>query len=420
MSPNQKLAKILGVTEKTFNNFIEAISQSTGKSGIIEKLSQENDRIVAETLLKINSSDFSSGSGSGMADHIRGALQKAIFYHETQFLDFLRTVEGENEFEKAANLSRSLVKIGPGFFLKKEYIKKIFLKRRPDNLLNYLGYKSVEELFESSDLLEAFSALRFVESDEWMHQTFEEAYSNFTAGDFEEREIEIKVLSSRWHDIAKKFVEKKHHNVSHLKEFGVIFLNPIKMDIPGKFLRDFALLLHYFHEIEFYSKLFRRYSSDPDFAQKFKAMLRGDVKELTDINQKNSWLIVQRYLVKDNPQDPRLFAPRINPESMHWTKGERDLIGVGQKSGLKVDLGLWYNLDWVGGLFSGETEEEIVSFDLEDNAMSLVSFMEGKKESLTYHQREAMWTRIFAEYAGGEDKLEELIIENFDKGFITL
>ena len=85
-----------------------------------------------------------------------------------------------------------------------------------------------------------------------------------------------------------------------------------------------------------------------------------------------------------------------------------------------MDLSLWWNLDWVGGLFQGVNGEEIVSFDLEDNAMSLVSFMEGKKEVLTYHQREAMWTKIFAEYAGGEDKLEQMVLDNFDKGYISL
>ncbi|MEK9174377.1 MAG: hypothetical protein AAB725_00190 [Patescibacteria group bacterium] len=416
MNPNQKLAKILGVTEKTFNDFIEIISQSTGKTGIVEKLSQENDRIAAETLLKVNT----DGSGPATADHVRGALQRTIFYHEKQFLDFLRTVEGSDEFEKAANLSRSLIKTSTGFFLKKEFIKEIILKRRPDNLLNYLGYKTVEELLAENDLLEAFSALRFVESDDWMHQTFEEAYGNFTQADFEEREIEVKVLGPRWHDIAKKFVEKKHHNVSHLKEFGIIFLNPIKMDIPGKFLRDFSLILHYFHEIKFYSRLFKKCSVETNFAEQFKGFLRGDVKELTDIKDKNNWLIVQRYLIKENPQDPRLFQPRVNLESIHWAKGERDLAAISKKSNMLADLSLWFNLDWVAGLYESDNERNLVSFDLEDNAMSLVSFMEGKKEVMSYHQREAMWTKIFAEYAGGEEKLEQMIIENFDKGYIIL
>lgn len=260
--------------------------------------------------------------------------------------------------------------------------------------------------------MESFSALRFVESDEWMHKTFEEAYGNFTANDFEERDIEVTVLGPEWHEIAKKFVAKKHHNVSHLKEFGVIFINPIKEDVPGKLLRDFALLLHYIHEIEFYSKLFKKHAKEKNFPERLKSLLRGDVKDVKNL-QEGEWLIVQRYLFKENPADPRLFLPRVNPESMHWARGERDLVEFAASTDA-LDLEMWKDLDWVAGLFNGA----IVSFDMEDNAMSAASFGEGKKEFLTYHQREALWTKMFSEYAGGEGEMEQLLVEHFEKGII--
>jgi len=272
----------------------------------------------------------------------------------------------------------------------------------------------VEELIEKEDVPEVFAVLRFIETNEWMHQTFEEAYSELTADDFEERDIQIRVLPPQYEEVAKKFVEKKHHNVSHLKEFGVIFINPIKEDVPGKFLRDFALLLHYFHEIEFYSKLFRQYSTRPDFPDRIKSLLRGDIKEAAALDP-GQWLIVQRYLAKEDPADSRLFLPHVNPESIHWMRGERDLTLFRPKTNHK-DLGIWQNLDWVGAIFKGDNN--VISFDLEDNAMSLVSFMEGKRENFNYHQREAMWTKIFIEYAGGEAKAEELLLENFENGII--
>jgi len=248
-----------------------------------------------------------------------------------------------------------------------------------------------------------------------MHQTFEEVYSHFTPDDFEEREVEVRVLGPEWHDISEKFVAKKHHNLSHLKEFGVIFLNPINEDIPGKFLRDFALFLHYFHEISFYSKLFKKYASEDGFSDKLKSLLRGDVAEVYKTSP-GEWLIVQRYLYKENPNDPRLYIPRVNPESIHWMRGERDLT-LFRSEEARLDLSLWHDLDWIGGIFD-HGNEEVVSFDLEDNAMSLVSFMEGKNESFNYHQREAMWTKIFFAYVGGEEEAEKLLIENFDKGVI--
>lgn len=408
----KKIAGILRINKKDLAE-LDAKMSEISDGGVLDRLALENENIAEDALTKLNNKDRS-------VNHVRGVLRKAIFSHEKNFLSFLAGVDGKTEFEKAANLSRNIAKVGKGFFLKREYAAEILKKSRPENLLKYLGYDDVGELLEKEDIFEAFSALRFVESDEWMHKAFEDAYSDFSASDFEERDIEIKVLGSQWYDIAKKFVAKKHHNVSHLKEFGVIFLNPIKMDIPGKFLRDFALLLHYFHEIEFYSKLFRKYSAEKDFALRLKSLLRGDVmKSVENVGGKNSvkWLIVQRYLWKEDPNDPRLIMPRVNPEAVHWARGERDLAEFGRRNA-DVGLELWGNMDWVGNFFKGALSEEFVSFDLEDNAMGLVSFMEGKEEYFSYHQREAMWTKIFSEYVGGEEKMEKLIIDNFDKGMI--
>lgn len=407
-SNGEKLAKILGVDKTMLENWDRLMSERIGRSGILEKAAEENSRRIVSTMKLLNLAENSSGQ------QIRSALRREIIKHEAQLRELLETVEGKDEFEKAAALVKRIATVGRGFFLKKEYAQEILKKRNPANLLGYLGLKSVDDLLSQYDVAEAFSALRFVESDEWMHQTFEEAYGNFTAADFEEREIEIKVLGSRWREVAEKFVAKKHHNVSHLKEFGVIFLNPIQQDVPGKLLRDFALLLHYFHEIEFYSKLFRRYFQAPDFAAKLKALLRGDVPEIYKA-EPGEWLIVQRYLFKENPRDPRLFMPRVNPESMHWARGERDLTRF-KSPAAKFDLALWHDLDWVGDLFNGD--QNLVSFDLEDNAMSFVSFMEGKEETFNYHQREAMWTRIFSDYAGGEEAMEKFLLDNFDKGII--
>jgi len=427
MSAIEKLATILKADRSMLENLDRVMAAKTGKAGILDKVVEENKQRISSTLGALVVSEKSSSQ-------IKGALRDKIISHEKQMRDLLHIAEGKDEFEKAAKLAQGIVKGGKGFFLKREHAKEILEKCQPHNLLNYLKLKNVNELFAKHDVAEAFSALRFIESDEWMHQTFEDAYSNFTADDFEERDIEIKVLGPEWQKVAQKFVAKKHHNVSHLKEFGVIFLNPIKMNIPGKLLRDFALLLHYFHEIEFYSKLFKIYSKSTNFAEKLKMLLRGDVPEVYRVED-GEWLIVQRYLFKENPKDPRLFMPRVNPESMHWARGERDLtlFNIPQ---VEFDLKLWCDLDWVGDVFSarggsppeadaplehasgGDGEGELISFDLEDNAMSFVSFMEGKEQTFNYHQREAMWTKIFSEYVGGEDNMERFLLANFETGII--
>jgi len=403
-------SKVLGVDINMLENMEAMMIRKTGKLGVLERIVDENTRIVDATLKLLDSKDRS-------ASHVKSVLRQTILNHEKEVLEGLKNAPGKTDFEKAAILAKKLVKVPCGFFLKKEKAKEILQKRPPENLLKYLKASNIDEVLNKFDVTEIFATLRFIESTEWMHETFEVAYSNFTAADFEKREIEIKVLSDVWIKIAEKFVAKKHHNVSHLKEFGVIFINPIKENIPGKFLRDFALLLHYCYEIKFYSKLFQYYEKSSDFSTHLKALLRGDVKEVFH-SEPGEWLIMQRYLAKDNPQDPRLLLPRVNPESLHWLRGERDLsfFNANEKDE-RMNLKIWNNMDWVGGIFKNG-EDSVISFDLEDNAMSLVSFMEGKNETFNYHQREAMWTRIFSSYVGGEDEMEKILIENFDKGII--
>jgi sulfur relay (sulfurtransferase) DsrF/TusC family protein len=415
MRTSTDLARILGVDPIEFDDINERMSEVTGRSDVLERIIMENRKMVDSTLGVLDSTHKP-------ASEVREVLRKTILKHEEQLMGFVDTLEGSNEFERAVTFAKQAATARRGFFLKKEFAEQILKKRKPDNVLKHMNVSSVDELLKKHDVTEVFSSLRFLESEKWMHETFEEAYSGFKASDFEERDIEVKVLGPAWQEVAEKFVAKKHHNVSHLKEFGVIFLNPIKMSIPGKFLRDTALFLHYFHEIEFYSKLFRRYLQQDDFSEKFKMLLRGDVRDVKKL-EGNEWLIVQKYLWKTNPKDPRLFMPHVNPESMHWARGERDLTAC-CTAYAHIDVGLWYDLDWVASIFEENDghgdDEHIISFDLEDNAMTLVSFVEGEAQSFTYHQREAMWTKIFSEYVGGEDEMERLLIEHFDTGIIKL
>jgi hypothetical protein len=411
MKGPEYLSKILEVSPEFLAELDREMTNVTGKKNILDKVAEENEALINKTLGLLN-------TGERKSEHVRMILREVSFLHEKFFLEFLEIIEGKTRFEKAVNIARKIAHVTRGIFLKKKLAEEFLLKREAPNLLNYLKCKNMEEVLARYDVFEVWSALRFVETNEWMHQTFDEIYKNLSPDNFEEREIQIKVLNEEWREIAEKFVAKKHHNVSHLKEFGIIFLNPIAENIPGKFLRDFALILHYFHEINFYSKMFLKYLDYPDFNQKFKSLLRGDVNEIKDIAQlrKSIWLIVQRYLWKENPADTRLFLQRVNPESLHWARGERDL-GLISGVGKKLDLNMWHNLDWVGGVFP-DGQDEIVSFDLEDNVMSAVSFAEGKNEYFNYHQREAMWTKIFCEYVGGEENMENILINNFFKGAV--
>ncbi|MFZ5559811.1 MAG: hypothetical protein ACOZAL_03385, partial [Patescibacteria group bacterium] len=256
-------------------------------------------------------------------------------------------------------------------------------------------------------------ALRFVESNDWMHKTFDETYKNLNPSDFEKRDIELRVLSGKWLKIAEKFIGKKYHNLSHLKELGVIFVIPLKIDSPGETLRLFSLIIHYLHELDFYSKLFEEATKERGFGSRLISLLKGENPDISIFDRdRMNWLIIQQYLAKDNENDPRLFIPHINPEALHWKKAEQNISYLGKRFA-DIDIEMWLDVDWVGGFF----KEELVSFDLVDNVMSLVQKEERIK--YLYHHQEALWNHVFEEYLGAEN-LEKSMVENFDRGFISL
>ena len=131
-------------------------------------------------------------------------------------------------------------------------------------------------------------------------------------------------------------------------------------------------------------------------------------------------MVVQRYLAKDDENDPRLFMPHVNPEAEHWFKAEGDLDRLSRMLGnneSRLNLGYWTGLDFVGDFFRNEkNEDQLVSFDLIDLIMSVVKKGEIK---YLYHQQEALWNKIFSEYMGRE-RMNVLIEENIINGFIEL
>lgn len=412
----EKIAEVLGVPKEKLEELERAMIEK-GFEPALEKVEKENETLVQHALEELGLSTSSAKATAVKAGEVKEALMRKAEEGDEELYRFLGIDRNNIDFHKVARSARDIATESEGFFLKKEYGQQILRERKPEGLLHYLGHSTVNEVLAKEDITEIFSALRFTETDEWMHKTFDVAYGSFTPKDFEHRPIEIKVLGPQWAEIGKKYVAKKHHNVSHLKEFGVIFLNPIAQSGSGKFVRDFALLLHYFHEIAFYSKLFERYAKLSNFNEKFLSLLRGDVLE-SDKTNGNTWLIIQRYLWKENPADPRLFLPHMNPEAIHWRKAEEDLVKFGEKH-KEINLEFWNNLWAVAGFFENQQGKRgLVSFDLEDNAMMVAHEAEGKDIVLSYHQKEALWNKLFAAYVGGYEKLERLTIENMEKGLI--
>ena len=406
----EKIAKILRTDKQTIYKIGDRLGQITGKKDVFEKIIEENTIEIKKRLELLNL-PYASG-----AKKIYDALIAKINADDRLIFESCGEAicNNQDDCNRILDVAHKVVGTQKGFFIKKEVAKELLRKEPPKTVMEYLKYDSVDEMLKNENLLEVFSALRFLEGSEWLNQVFFKQYDKLTPADFEEREVVVHALSEKWTEVAQKFVMKKWHNISHLKELGVVFVIPISLGIPGELLRMLSLIFHYLHEVPFYSEIFRKIAQVPEtFSENFVSLLRGDVLEhrLSE-SEKVPFLVVQRYLAKDDENDWRLFSPRINPEALHWLRAEEDLVKMAATvNGYASKLEFWHNLDWVGDYFKDEIGNDVlVSFNLVDTVMSLVKNKEMIK--YLYHHQEALWNKIFIEYFGREQ------LERFSQDYL--
>ena len=413
MKATEKIAKILRTDKDFISHIEERFSAVTGKQKVMEAVVAENEERIRNSSLAIGVS-----RNAGARD-VYDALISKVEADDHKIFEALKrpqwyTQEG---CKKVLEVAKEAAGTNHGFFLKKEKAIEFLKKEPPQNILKQLGYATVEEMLKKEDLFEVYSALRFVEGSEWLNKVFFKQYENLTPDDFEERAIVVQALSEKWKETAEGFVVKKKHNISHLKELGVVFVIPVALGMSGELLRMLGLIFHYLHEIPFYSGIFKTIAREEEtFAQNLISLLRGDVlDERLPQGKISSWLVVQQYLAKEDDHEWRLFVPHINPEAIHWFKTSRDFVRLSAiVDGFSEDVAFWHDLDWVGDYFRDELGNDVlVSFNLVDTVMSLVKEKEMVK--YLYHHQEALWNKIFTAYFDFET-LERYASENLLKG----
>ncbi|MBI4992254.1 MAG: hypothetical protein HZB99_03480 [Candidatus Harrisonbacteria bacterium] len=413
----EKISKILRFDKNRIQELQAAMSRVTGKEGVCEDVTARNDELVRQRL------DFLGLGKNVSALEVYDALISKIEADDVKIFEAigLFSLRNPDTAGKIVDFVEKLHPLRKGYFLKYERATEFLRREPPKMIMKALGYKDVEDLIKNEDLLEVYSALRFLEDPDWLNKAFFKQYEQLTPEDFEERPIQLRALDPKWTKAAEKFVAKKYHNVSHLKEMGVIFVIQIFLGISGETLRLISLLLHYLNEVQYYSDLFKIYSYDGNkFSENIISLLRGDV-----INRRPPegdhprFLVIQRYLAKDDDNDWRLFEPHVNPEAIHWKRAEEEIVRIEELlPEMKDGLAFWKDMDWVGDYFKDEVGKEIlVSFNLVDTVMALVKEKELIK--YLYHHQEALWNKLVSTCIG-EEKMIELMKKNMIKGWFEL
>jgi len=304
------------------------------------------------------------------------------------------------------------VDINKSCWVLKPSVAKAMLKKTPPKaVMKHLGYRSIDSMLKREKLGEIYGALRFAEDPKWLN-TFDEHYKKLKPSDFETRKIEIiEMPADRWEELARPFIHKKRHNITHLKELGVILMLPIASDANLKGVTIFVmpLLFHYLNEIRLYSAFFKLKQMQPKFGEIVAKTLVADVPGAAVMAGQNiHWRVIQRYFGKLEKEDhPEIFQPHVQPEDLHWRKAEEMLYQV------DPELGFWRDLDFVG-VMDGKRP---VTLNLLDVAASYVN-QNPYEERAIYHFRESLWNEVFVRYMG-QKNLETQVLQQLDNNMIA-
>jgi hypothetical protein len=294
--------------------------------------------------------------------------------------------------------------------LKKSVAKDMLRHMPPLNIMKMLGYRSVDSMLKRENLAEIYGALRFAETPEWLN-AFNATYKKLTPSDFETRQIEIVIMPrDRWSDITQHFIEKKRHNITHLKELGVILMLPVKADkLPGITIWAMSLLFHYTNEIRLYSAYFKLQQVKKNFGDIVVTTLIAD-PDLGPImaGRHIHWRVIQRYFGKlETESHPEIFEPHVQPEDLHWRKADEILERI------DPELGFWKDMDYVALMHDGRP----TTFNMMDVAASYCNETPYEHRTV-YHFRESLWNEIFMRYMG-KKVLEQQVLQQLNNEMIA-
>jgi hypothetical protein len=406
---SKTISELLGATEPMFSIAIRQLEEASGNPSADVRLTAE---IVGKIRLKIQELGLDPDDTTGR--ELYHALLNLIEKHEKHLAKQIGATDPDN----VAQLMPLMKKAWEGvktpkscWALKHSVAKRMLQKTPPKAIMKQLGYRSVDSMLKRENLAEIYGALRFVESPEWLN-AFNGHYKKLRPSDFETREIVIvEMPAERWEQISIPFVHKKRHNITHLKELGVILMLPISKDsgLRGITIFTMPLLFHYLNEIRLYSSFFKLQQVKPNFGEILANTLIADLGQAAIMAGQNiHWRVIQRYFGKlENEYHPEIFEPHVQPEDLHWRKAEELLYQV------DPELEFWRDLDYVGAMHAGRP----VTFNLLDVAASYVNQLPYAERAI-YHFRESLWNEVFVRYMG-QKTLEEQVLQQLDNNMIA-
>ncbi len=401
------LADLLGATEPMFSLAVRQLEEVSGRPGADVRLIAE---IIGKVHLKTKELGLDPSDTKG--EELYQALLNKIEKDDEHLVKQIGGTDVDDTPSLIPLMKKAWEKVDTpksAWVLKHSVAKNMLKKMPPPNIMNHLGYKSVDSMLKRENLNEVYGALRFAESPEWLNR-FDKLYKELRPSDFETRRIEIVLMpAERWGEMVVEFIHKKRHNITHLKEMGVIYMLPVTVKLRGITIFALPLLFHYLNEIRLYSAFFKLQQVKPNFGAIVADTLIADPgKAAVMAGSHVHWRVIQRYFGKlENESHPEIFQPHVQPEDLHWRRAEALLMEV------DPELEFWRDLDYVG-IMHGKRP---LTLSLLDTAASYVNRLSYADRAI-YHFREALWNELFVRYMG-EANLANSVLKQLDNNMIA-
>ncbi len=405
---SKMISELLGATEPMFSMAIKQLEDASGRPGVDVKLTAE---IIGQVFQK--TADLKLDPKDTTGKELYAALLVRVKKDDENLAKVIGSSQKDSAEELLLKIKHAVeaLNINKKCWVLKKSVAKIYLRKTPPkNIMKILGYRSVDSMLKNEDICEIFGALRFAESSSWL-KTFNNHYKSLKPTDFETRDIQIlRMPPEKWLKHTNNFVAKKLHNITHVKEMGIILILPTNNIIKdGLAITVMPLLVHYINEIRLYSSYFKLQQVKPNFAKIFIDTLNADPYNAAIMAGQNiHWRVIQRYFGKlDKEHHPEIFEPHVQPEDLHWRKAESVMYDIDPR------LAWWRDLDYVGIMHSGKP----VTFNLIDIAMSYRNNY-SYNERAVFHFRESLWNELFIRYMG-QKTLEHQILLQLDNSILA-
>jgi hypothetical protein len=403
------LSELLGATEPMFTLALQQLERASGNPSVDVRLTAE---IIGKMHMKTKELglDVKDTTGKELYFALLGQIEK----HNNHLVKQIGGKDPDDIVTLMPLMKKAWedVKLPKNAWVIKYSVAKQMLKQMPPKqIMKHLGYRSIDSMLKRENLAEIYGALRFAETADWLNK-FNELYKSLKPSDFETRKIEIVEMSlDRWGNLAAPFIHKKKHNITHLKELGVILMLPIASGthLRGITIFTLPLLFHYLNEIRLYSAFFKLQQVKPDFGAIVVDTLIADPSNAAIMAGQNiHWRVIQRYYGRlENEFHPEFFEPHVQPEDLHWRKAETLLYQI------DPELKFWEDLDYVGVMHAGRP----LTLNLMDMAASYVNQLPYAQRAV-YHFRDSLWTEIFIRYMG-QKTLEQQVLQQLDNNLIA-